>query len=1117
MSSDKKKKSWAENGLEDWGAYMAAKKEKLEDQFQDAAKKEFQDATHLFSGIAIFVNGYTNPCADELKRLMMAHGGIYHHYMRSKVTTHIIASNLPYSKIIAYRKSQNPLPICKPEWITDSISAQRLLDWRAYVLYSNCSKTQPPLRFNEKTHNLFSGMKPDEKMDLDINEKKGNIRLDSTKGGTEKLKEIENRSEGSALMSTKNPEFLSEFYNNSRLHHISTMGMTFKDYVTDLREKSEGKLEGLERLIKEKEEKGKKWLGGLKNEGCSDSEEDLFDSEDLDNERRKVQPNETCIMHIDMDCFFVSVGLRNQPELKGFPIAVAHARGNGASSSKRNSEEDRNDEIKELGSMSEIASCSYEARKAGVKNGMFLGQALKLCPNLRTIKYDFEGYKEVSYALYDTVASYTLMIEAVSCDEMYADVTTVLAKTGLRPLQFANIIRDEINTKTRCPVSTGFGCNKLQARLATRSAKPNGQFHLENRRFRDHIASTNVRDLPGVGYSTTQLLNKIHVRTCSDLQKISLPTLQKEFGKKTGELLYNMCRGIDNTKLTIEHVRKSVSAEVNYGIRFETPDEAQHFLRKLCHEVCTRLERANSKGRSVTLKLMVRAKDAPRETLKYMGHGICDNISKSKNFIAPVDDPVVITREVISLWDQMQQRFEDIRGVGIQISRLESMRGKTGGIMDFLGKPKRSNVERQIKEKKQVVCTGTSNDIEASNDRVEKAARSANEERRGTNENEIGINRGTEEIAMPDEIDESVLLALPEEIKREIMESRSSKMEKVPKILDEPTNSSNANDSCLPTDQRWQTSDYDESVLKELPTQIRNEVLAGRPAKINNETKKRNDSTQTLQNNYFKDKKSIAGRTSEKVTTMPPIEEIDMSVLIELPEDIRNEIINEYKMKKQNEKREQQLDIPEKNERPKLPTENKKNEVASIAKNAANQVAEEVNLSFSQIDPDFLAALSDDVKNDVEMYCMVKKKEKLAKTRNLSSNDSIAKHRNLTKLNKKTGRPVKTKTKFDHDFFKIPYSRKNAQQDSVPAKINQNPEPQKSGNSRFLENKLHTLVDGQFGASLDQTQEILSHQSSYIGKKAKTEEQEMVTSLVNHLFTLPRQQMHHQNWELRLA
>lgn len=139
-------------------------------------------------------------------------------------------------------------------------------------------------------------------------------------------------------------------------------------------------------------------------------------------------------------------------------------------------------------------------------------------------------------------------------------------------------------------------------------------------------------------------LNGMGVYTCAELQSVGLGELQKELGKKTGELLYNMCRGIDNSKLNLEHVRKSVSTEVNYGIRFDGSSDAERFLKQLSEEVCNRLNKANAKGRCVTLKLMIRSKNAPVETAKYMGHGLCDHITRSKNLISSVNDPLIITK-----------------------------------------------------------------------------------------------------------------------------------------------------------------------------------------------------------------------------------------------------------------------------------------------------------------------------------------------------------------------------------------------------------------------------------------------------------------------------------------
>ena len=152
----------------------------------------------------------------------------------------------------------------------------------------------------------------------------------------------------------------------------------------------------------------------------------------------------------------------------------------------------------------------------------------------------------------------------------------------------------------------------------------------------------------GVGYSTSDKLRQMNVRTCADLEAISLFELQKNFGKKNGQQLYDMCRGIDNNKLNLEHIRKSVSAEVNYGIRFDNKKAAHEFLKKLSDEISDRLKKINSKGKCVTLKVMFKAKDAPNEPRKFMGHGLCDAYNKSKNLIAATDDPVIITRYLLN-------------------------------------------------------------------------------------------------------------------------------------------------------------------------------------------------------------------------------------------------------------------------------------------------------------------------------------------------------------------------------------------------------------------------------------------------------------------------------------
>ncbi|XP_057325173.1 DNA repair protein REV1 [Microplitis mediator] len=1245
MSKKKKIEAWAENGLEDWGSYMAAKKAKLEEQFDEAAVSEVVSATKLFKGISIFVNGYTHPCANDLKRLMMEHGGIYHHYLRPHGTTHLIASNLPYSKIIQYRKSKNPLPLCKPEWITDSISANKLLDWRPYLLYSTTSVTQPQLHFKNDNQNHGpvdtssvngdSSLKTLDKVLDDFDDPSDSVlkkqepgagvpgpshekssvinsndkfidagtcssvdkeSLDSIPGPSNFKQNIPTTSSainindneithvsdsinsnnklarsGAALCS-KNDEFITEFYNNSRLHHISTMGATFKEYVNELRAKNTGSYPGLERLKKLKpiDESVKDNSNESDSDESifnsdrisaakpqdkaqsdefvdeSDSDEDLFDLKERAPKKNFKKPEDekdkVVIMHIDMDCFFVSVGLRNKPELKGQPVAVTHARGNRPTSVNNNKNNNNKDE--EFLSMAEIASCSYEARKLGIKNGMFLGQALKLCPNLKTIKYDFEGYKEVSYILYNTVASYTLDIEAVSCDEMYADVTRIISECKLTALEFADIIRREIKDKTGCPVSTGFGGNKLQARLATKKAKPDGQFYLISSQVKDYIGGIGVRELPGVGYSTMHSLKKMNIKICSDLQEIPLIVLQKEFGRKTGELLYSMCRGIDTTKLNIEHVRKSVSAEVNYGIRFDDDNDAREFLKKLAREVSGRLTKVNAKGRCITLKLMVRAKNAPKETAKFMGHGVCDNYTKSKNFITAIDDEVVVTREVLSLWEAMGQPADDIRGIGIQISRLEMQKKNTDTyMMKFVARAKQPNnniidkvsdknddadVLKESDNQNQAVGNKGHNLLfkngndnkndkikvkDKDRDKITKVKPQGLKAFFTSTKSTIKNSKPSNFFPSSTEIDSAVLNELPDDIKMEILNYHKNQAGPSKAVanneqdnltlkksggnlkIDDKSGDEGASGSAGGFDKKLiqESQGIDESVLTELPEDIRNEILATKPI-----VKKK--PSQVIDNNYFKQTKP--GKFSK--TKLPEVQELDMQVLIELPDDIRNEIMNHYKS---NADGDDGADGRNGN-----PVDEKNPDVNQ------RRLIDETSVTFSQVDPDFLAALSDDMKQDVKIYCMTKKKEK----ERLKNTEPI-------NLPIRAGNEVKSKRGRKPKKFVINNNNNTQSNGRVLAKAKEVKINERINNDNdrnlmitkrrsFLENEINiSSNDNKLGVD-DRREAIKSHQSFFRGRgRVKSDEhQEMLNNLVNYLFSLPLHQVknHLQAWIL---
>ncbi|XP_060082771.1 DNA repair protein REV1-like [Ylistrum balloti] len=786
-----------DNGWEAQGGYMAAKKQKLQNQYEADIGSE-GNTRNIFKGVAIFVNGYTKPSSDELKRLVVSHGGQYEHYLYKTRVTHIIATNLTNSKIKDLMKNGK---VVHPEWITDSVKASRLLPYSKYLLYTAKGGKQHGLEtFSTHTVTRHSSTSSNATMDMDTshfdkrekssddsipqgnnldhtsqetqdsvasfheserqfihcNEEENMIEEDSDESslfGNQSFKaqqqatnmvisqkvshvmpdehEIQadngirvispgkvhqaaavnghgtSGSKRTGMATAGEPAFLNEFYSNSRLHHLSTWKSEWRAYVKMLQSQSQ-------------DFPGRTKLMEVASKRCQDMKSMLSNKINL-GQNQSAKPSRI-IMHVDMDCFFVSVGLRKRPDLRGKPVAVTHSRGQGMKAPlqgsnpayerqqwelKRNQggkkgrklqlptrqplidegieeddeEDDSNDgidrpeaapEISEsFHSMAEIASCSYEARQSGVRNGMFMGKAKQLCPELLTIPYDFDGYQEVSKTLYDTVARYTHDIEAVSCDEMLVDCTDLLAMTGAEPLEFASLLRQELMDKTGCPASAGMGSNILLAKMATRKAKPNGQYFLQSDDVLDFISDQTIQNIPGVGWSMSKKLKTMNIEKCGDLQKVSLSVLQKEFGPKTGQSLYRYCRGEDDRPIKIEQERKSVSAEINYGIRFKHNGEAEKFLSDLSEEVHTRLKSIDRKGKTITLKVMVRREDAPVETSKFMGHGICNNLSKSVTLPMATDDPKVICRECIGILNHMKVKASDLRGIGIQLQRLE--------------------------------------------------------------------------------------------------------------------------------------------------------------------------------------------------------------------------------------------------------------------------------------------------------------------------------------------------------------------------------------------------------------------------------------------------------------
>ena len=594
------------NNLKD---YMKIKTQKLLNQFHTTGNK----SSDLFKGVSIYVNGFTEPSADELKTLIHDHGGMYcYHYTPSKVT-HIITYNLPDTKV----KNLSPsVIVCTPSWIVDSIAAESLLPVTGYRLYHRTSE-QGALKFSV----MSKGKGPASGSVV----KKAKL-LDNDGS-------ISDTSSGKTGTPSNAANLISEFYTHSRLHHLSQWSTELKEFTARMRTQIKPK------LVK------------------------------VSTQQTLRKDSYNIFVHIDLDCFFVSVGLRDRPQLLGKPVGVSHFKGITSTIAKET------DKKLPTESMSDIASCNYEARGKGVRNGMSVGKGLQQCPNLVIIPYEFEKYQNVSHTFYETLLSFMPEIEAVSCDEAYLDLSDYVTCAS-EACRIVEELRKEIYDKTKCNASAGIAQNMLLARLCTRVAKPRGQFCLLGVDNVEFLDNQSVSNLPGVGYSTTSKLNDLGITNCRQLREIPICELHTEFGKKLGTTLYNFARGIDNRSLTMDVERKSLSADVNFGIRFQSFSDADEFIVNLAKEVEKRATDSSVVGKQVTLKLKVRKADAPAETKKYLGHGICYNLSKSTHLPTATCKATALEAACIQILRQVNVPVTDIRGIGMQLTKLSTAEEK---------------------------------------------------------------------------------------------------------------------------------------------------------------------------------------------------------------------------------------------------------------------------------------------------------------------------------------------------------------------------------------------------------------------------------------------------------
>jgi nucleotidyltransferase/DNA polymerase involved in DNA repair len=431
---------------------------------------------------------------------------------------------------------------------------------------------------------------------------------------------------GHLARSTLNdPDFVSHFFESSRLHFIGTWKKHFAELIPELL------------VIQPK-----------------------FDSPGLNylNSAPTTSSNRY-VLHCDMDCFFASVALRDRPHLKNCPVAVCHSKAgvNAATSS--------------------ISSANYIARQFGIGAETSIGRALQLCPKLIVLPYEFDKYVAVSDEIYRIFYSFSHQIQAVSLDEAYIELPGTLQPQQV--LDIAAEIRREVERRSNgCRASIGVSYNLILARLATKLAKPDNLFYLNAANFAQHIDPLEITNLPGIGWKNHAKLKEKNIKTIGDLKKFSKSAVQNLLGYKSGEQIYNFARGNDQRKLLIERMAQSMAVDINWGIRFTENSQVKRFMYQVCEELLNRLRASGCKAYQLTVKAKKRAASAPEEPPgKFLGCGACDSFSKSLQVKTAITaNPAVLNIQQLQghAWElYIGFKIEPnwLRGFGVSLGKLE--------------------------------------------------------------------------------------------------------------------------------------------------------------------------------------------------------------------------------------------------------------------------------------------------------------------------------------------------------------------------------------------------------------------------------------------------------------
>lgn len=337
------------------------------------------------------------------------------------------------------------------------------------------------------------------------------------------------------------------------------------------------------------------------------------------------------IIHIDMDAFYASVEQRDNPELRGKPVAVGGSAERGV-----------------------VAAASYEARKFGVRSAMPSVTARRQCPDLIFVKPRFEIYKAISRQIRDIFAQHTPVIEPLSLDEAYLDVTENLQGIPLAR-DVALRIRETIKAETGLNASAGISYNKFLAKLASDHRKPNGQFVISPEMGPAFVETLPVGKFHGIGPATSAKMNALGMFTGLDIRNQTLEFMNANFGK-SGAYYYWISRGVDERPVRANRIRKSIGAETTFSTDLDEFDVLVAELRPLVDKVWHHCETTGNRGRTVTLKV------------KFADFEI---ITRSRSLPAPVAGRDELERLACGLLEVEMPPPKSVRLLGVSLSSLQ--------------------------------------------------------------------------------------------------------------------------------------------------------------------------------------------------------------------------------------------------------------------------------------------------------------------------------------------------------------------------------------------------------------------------------------------------------------